>query len=164
MRETNTITVLGISPGTRTMGIAVLQGKELIDWRMKTKEGFWSERKLKKWLLAVDRYLWRYNVCVVAIKEIHPSRCSSNLTLLIDEIISLAQKRGVKIHRLSIEEMKASIMPKSRHNKQTLILSIAQQYPQLYMCLKREQTNENAHYVKLFEATACASIITKSVK
>lgn len=164
MRETNTTTVLGISPGTRSMGIAVLQGKELIDWRVKTKDGLWSERKLKKWLLTIDRYFWRYGVNVIALKEIHPSRYSPNLLLLIDEIISMAQKRGIKIHVLSTVEMTASFLPEARHNKQTLMTSVSVQYPQLYRCFKKEQTNKNARYIKAFEATACAVTAQKGLK
>ena len=66
------ITILGISPGTKYLGIAVLRGPELRDWRVKAFKGRWSEGKLGKIEAVLASLVARYDPDILAVKASIP--------------------------------------------------------------------------------------------
>jgi len=78
--------ILGINPGMRYLGLAVLYGQELLDWRIKVLDGKWSNEKIKKAIKILSDFFYQYEPTVMVIKKLHPSRRSENLLRLTNKI------------------------------------------------------------------------------
>jgi Holliday junction resolvasome RuvABC endonuclease subunit len=98
--------ILGINPGTRYLGLAVLYGQELMDWRVKVLNGKWSKEKMKKAIEIISDFIERYEPSVLAIKKPHPSRRSLNLARLVAKIKVFLKRKGLKIYQYSIKDLR----------------------------------------------------------
>ncbi|MFH1970880.1 MAG: crossover junction endodeoxyribonuclease RuvC [Patescibacteria group bacterium] len=152
------LTILGINPGTRYLGVAVFQGPDLRDWRIKALQGKFSKEKLDKFLKIIVDLIEQYHADVLAIKKLHPSRSSSNLNSLASKIISLSKRKGLKVYQYSIKDVKNFFSPNDKTNKKKLAESMAMKYPDLLAELNREKTIRNPYYLRMFEAVALGSI------
>lgn len=56
--------IIGINPGTRYLGIAVFEGPELMDWRVKKLKEKWSKEKMKKAIKIISKFneLYKPNI------------------------------------------------------------------------------------------------------
>ena len=91
-----TLRIIGINPGTRYMGIAVFCGPELRDWQVKNMEGRWSKDKITKVITILSSLIDSYEVNVLAIKKLNPSRSSRHLDQLADRIERLSKMRKMR--------------------------------------------------------------------
>ena len=151
------IRIIGLNPGTRYLGIAVLDGSELMDWRIKVLEGKWSEEKLKKTTEILSELFNQYEPNALAIKKLHPSRRTENLLRLSDKIKNFARLKKLKVYQYSIKEIESFFIEDEKLNKQNLIDTIANLYPILHHDLSKERSQKNAYYIRAFEAVALAS-------
>jgi len=158
MNTTNTINVLGISPGTRIMGFALHNGRELIDWRVKKNQDAWGEQKLEKWLSFIRRYIEKWKVHKIVIKVNYAFRNSDNLSRLIEGIRLLAEKLKIAVQEFFLEELQMYFLRNDRRNKAMLCQVIAEHHAQLYHRFKKELQNLNKYHVPLFEAVGLAQI------
>lgn len=153
------IKILGINPGTRYLGIAVIYGQELIDWRIKVLEGKWSERKINKAKDILSDIIERYEPNVLVIKKLHPARRTENLLKLLNMIKNFARLRRLKVYQYSIKEIEKHSLEKGRLNKQNLLNTMLKQYPALQNDFKNMQCHMNSYYLRAFEAVALACTI-----
>ena len=107
--------ILGISPGTRTMGLAVLRRGELIEWRVKTWKGAWSKEKLEYILREIEKMCEYFQVTGGAIKKVAPLRSSAQLDVLTDHLIANTQKNDLHIATYSLPELLAMTGKKERN-------------------------------------------------
>ena len=63
----NENTILGISPGTRFIGIAILADGKLVNWQVRSFPGEWSDEKLRVILAAIDTVIVRYRIEQVTV-------------------------------------------------------------------------------------------------
>lgn len=152
------ITILGINPGARYIGIAVFQGAELRDWGIKVIKGKWSKEKLKKIIEIISGFIEQYEPDALAIKSLHPSRSSPNLNRLVAKIKELSEKKGVKVYQYSIAELKTFFSPEEKINKKKLAERIASKYPDLFHELNREKNHKNPYHIRMLEAVVLGSI------
>jgi Holliday junction resolvasome RuvABC endonuclease subunit len=153
---------IGINPGTRYLGIAVLDGSELLDWRIKTLEGRWSEEKIKQAIGVVSELIERYELDVLAIKKLHPSRRTENLLRLSDKIKNFARLKKLKVFQYSIKDIEKSYIVDEKLNKRNLFEALVKFYPELYPELKKEQSYKNPYQTRIIEAVALASACSHS--
>ena len=151
--------IIGINPGTRYLGIAVLDGSELLDWRIKALEGKWSEEKIKKAIEILSELFDQYEPNALVIKKLHPSRRTENLLRLSDKIKNFARLRKLKVFQYSIKEIEKSFIESEKLNKRNLIEAMVKLYPMLHNELKKEQSHKNLYYFRVFEAVALASLV-----
>ena len=154
--------IIGINPGTRYLGIAVLDGSELLDWRIKTLEGRWSEEKIKKAIGVVSELIERYELDILAIKKLHPSRRTENLLRLSDKIKNFARLKKLKVFQYSIKDIEKSYIVDEKLNKRNLFEALVKFYPELYPELKKEQSYKNPYHTRIIEAVALASACSHS--
>ena len=153
----NAIRIIGINPGTRYFGIAVLYGQELMDWRIKVLEGKWSKEKMKKAVSIIWDFVERYKPDILAIKKLHPSRRSEGLLRLVNRIKEFSKRKKIKVCQNSIKEIEGFFIDEGKLNKGNLIEEIVKIYPILHHDLMRERRRKNVYYVRAFEAVALAS-------
>jgi len=149
-----TIKIIGLNPGTRYMGFAVLYGMDLRDWGVRNIEGSWSKDKLTKIMLILSSLFDTYEPKFLAIKKLNPSRGSPNLSQLVDRIKDIAKEKGMKIREYSLSQLKKFFQEEGRLKKKGLAQIIASQYPTLFYELRKEQNNMLPYYIRMFEAVA----------
>jgi Holliday junction resolvasome RuvABC endonuclease subunit len=158
------IRVIGINPGTRYLGIAIFNGPELMDWRIKVLDGKWSKEKTEKAVGIISDFIERYEPNVLAIKKSHPSRRSENLLRLANRIKESSRRKKMKICQYSIKEIEKFFIEDGKQNKRNLIEKMANLYPMLHYDLMKEQRNRNPYYSRLFEAVALASVCAQKAR
>jgi len=156
------IRIIGINPGTRYLGIAVLDGSELLDWRIKALEGKWSEKKINKVIEILSELFDRYEPNVFVIKKLHPSRRTENLLRLTNKIKEFARRKKIRVCQFALKEIEKLFIEDKKLNRQNLMEAIAKQYPMLYHELKKEQNQKNPYYFRMFDAIALASACSHS--
>jgi Holliday junction resolvasome RuvABC endonuclease subunit len=154
--------IIGINPGTRYLGIAVLDGSELLDWRIKALEGKWSEEKIKKVTEILSELFDQYEPNVLVIKKLHPSRRTENLLRLTNKIKDFVRQKKMKVFKYSIKEIEKLLIEGEKLNKRNLIEAMVKLYPMLHHDLKIEQSHKNRYHVRMFEAVALAAACSQS--
>lgn len=109
--------VLGISPGTRSFGYAVLRDGELVNWGLKTYRGKWSKGKQRTILDAVDELIVLHGITGIGAKVNHPSRSSKALESLYRKINQIAKKRNLHISCFTLGQLKLG-----NTDKQSLVM------------------------------------------
>lgn len=148
------IRILAINPGTRYLGIAIFRGAELRDWRVKVLEGKWSEEKVKKVNRIVLNLIDKYEPDALAIKKLSPCRSSSNLTRLSAKIKNLARGESLMVYQYTLNDLKSFFSPKDKVSKKKIAEIITKTYPALCHELRKENSNRNSYYIKMFESVA----------
>jgi Holliday junction resolvasome RuvABC endonuclease subunit len=155
--------IIGINPGTRYLGIAVFDGPELMDWRIKVLKGKWSKEKMKKAIEIISEFIERYETAVLAIKKVHPSRRSRNLAQLVAKIKEFSRRKGSRVFQYSIKDVEEFFIEEDKLNKKNLAEAIVLENPALFHELQKEKANKNPYYVRVFEAVALASACAQSL-
>jgi Holliday junction resolvasome RuvABC endonuclease subunit len=153
MRKTP-LTILGISPGTRSVGLAVMKAEELIEWRVKTFKGSWTHGKLKDILFVLTRYIEDHSVKVIALKKPDMQRSSSGLNQLVSELTVWAKMNRIKTLSFTLQEMKKHFSKEKPFSKAEMIRQVASKFPELFSEYNKEQKNKNPYYTKMIEAIA----------
>ncbi len=163
-------TILAINPGTKYLAVALFQGNQLKDWRIKTLKGKWSEEKLKKAFAIISGLIERFKPDTLCLKRIHHSRSSPALNSLVAEIQKLALTEHFWLYRYSVKELEAYLCDKGKRNKKNLAEAVAANYPELYSelhteypeLLDPEKERKNPYHVKMFEAVALGAVCIKN--
>lgn len=157
-------TILGINPGTRFLGLAVLRNNDLVDWRVKAfNKVKWSNEKLKSIISALTTYIQRYEITVIALKKFHPSRSSKALDSVVRKIENLAKKSGIKIFHYSIDELKDCFVSGENVNKEDLAKILTASNDELIPKFNKEIQNKNTYYLPMFEAIALSLLCKENV-
>jgi hypothetical protein len=134
--------------------MAVFQGNQLKDWRVKILKGRWSKEKLKKALTIISTWIERYQPDLLVIKRLHPSRSSRGLTSLQTQIQRVCLRKKINLTQYSIKHLETLFCPEARKNKRSLAEAVAADYPELYFELNIEKLRKNSYHMRMFEAVA----------
>jgi Holliday junction resolvasome RuvABC endonuclease subunit len=148
------LTILGINPGSKYLGIAVFQESDLRYWAIKVLKGVWSKGKIKKAKAILSDLIDRYDVNVLAIKKLHPSRSSKNLDRLATIIKEFSKRKGLKVYQYSLKDVKDFFSLGTKINKRQMAELIVTQYPFLGHPFEKEKRNRNPYFIRMFEAIA----------
>jgi len=156
--------ILAINPGTRYLGIAVFEGPELLDWRVKVIKGKWSKEKQQKTLAVVRNLIERYQPNVLAIKKLHRSRSSGNLNQLVSRIKQHSKRKGLKVYQYPIKELEAFFFGKAKANKNKLAEILTSKYPFLLHEFNKERSSRNSYHIRVFEAVALGAVCSQQLE
>jgi len=138
------------------MGLAVMKGGELIEWRVKTFKDSWSHGKLKDILFVIMEYVEAYKIKIIVLKKPDMHRSSEGLDKLVSELTVWAKINRMKVVSFTLSEMKRQFSKERNFSKAEMIKQVALQYPELYSEYNKEQRNRREYYVKMFEAIIVA--------
>jgi hypothetical protein len=147
---------LGISPGTRVIGLAVMYKGKLIEWKVKSFKEAWSKDKRKVILESIDRMVDYYGIRVIAIKKVDPVRCTRQLDVLISAIVRQSERNHIKVRLYSLSDLDYDVREGRKQTKESLSLQVVNKYPVLKKKYLRERNNRTEYYTKMFEAVAMA--------
>jgi RNase H-fold protein (predicted Holliday junction resolvase) len=148
------ITRLGISIGTRTVGLAVSMYRELEEWQVKSFKDSWSKQKLIIICAEIKKMALAYKVQQVRIKL--PTSTSAAVSELLSAIEVLFQKLSIAVVVLTLGEVKR-LWGTDTNNKKELVAKVVQQHPFLQRLFVRSREGTSLYYIKLFEAVALVS-------
>jgi len=148
--------LLGISPGTRVIGLAVIYKGELVEWKVKTFKEMWSKNKRKMILATIDRICEYHRIQVVIMKKMEPFRSSRQLDILVAAIIRQAERRGIKVEQYSLSDLDYNLRTGKKQTKDSISEQVVEKHPQLKKTYLRERNNRAEYYTKMFEAIAMA--------
>jgi Holliday junction resolvasome RuvABC endonuclease subunit len=149
--------ILGISPGTRTVGLAVIRDGRLVEWRVKTFPKKWSKGKLQHIQKALTQTCEYYGISLMAIKKIDPAKSSRKLDRLVSSIQSLAQKRKIRVRYYTIHDL-YDRTGNAKRRKGQIAEYVLEQYSELRTEYLKERNNKRQYYAKMFEAVLCTHI------
>lgn len=152
------LTILGINPGSKYLGISVFQGPELRDWRIKSIKGKWSKEKMEKAKIIILNLIEQYKPDALTIKKLNPSRSSSDLNKLVTKIKALSEKKDLRVYEYSIKDLKDFFSQEAKINKKKMSEIIASKYPDLFHELNNEKNHKNPYHIRMFEAVALGSV------
>lgn len=157
MRNIN-CSILGISPGNKQTGFAILKNNELVEWGIKTFNGKWSKTKLMAILECLEDIIERYKATGIVVKKIDDKQISFQVEEIIKGLKGISSNLSIPLKILNLSEIKEKYLLEQKPTKKNLVEEITRKYPELLLEYKKENKNLNSYYLKLFEAVALASI------
>jgi glycerophosphoryl diester phosphodiesterase len=151
----NTTILLGISPGTITMGFAVMGKIRLADWGVKNFRGKWSEAKLVKIISVISEITEKYKITAVVIKVPDPSRSSYALDRVVLEIKAYTKRKKIQLYTFSLDDLKNCFTETTAVTKREMV-AIATAYDHL---LSNIQSSDDKYYIKVLEAISLTRVI-----
>jgi RNase H-fold protein (predicted Holliday junction resolvase) len=148
--------ILGISLGTRTTGIAIVQHKELLDYRTLTVRNTTKDTHTA----TLAHYIQQYRILTVVLKIPPATHLSAQLNTILTNILNLFEYHGCMVAYKDNTAIKQSV-PAIR-NKHDLIAFAAQHYPILTTEQTKEQSNKQKYHHKMFEAVLIAHLHQQS--
>lgn len=149
--------ILGISPGKRTMGVALIANGTLIDWRIKTtkkSDGF--ERYIKY----IDTVARSHSVVTIAIKESSHIR-SDYRKRFIHEVKAYCAAHNIQWYRFNYSLLRKLTLKQECRTRTELIKALAEKKPELILLARKELKNGKTYYITMFEAVAAALLAEK---
>jgi hypothetical protein len=147
--------VLGISLGTRILGVAVVKGKELRLWQTKRWRNKWSPEKLQALLAYVDTTMGRYGITAIGIKVPPRGHFSHGLIELVSELSKMAAVRHLPVKTYRIQELKRLCSERSL-NRDGMMRCIIGRFDFLQSQYLKEHSSKHSYHVKMFEAILAA--------
>ena len=146
--------IIGINPGSKYLALAIFKGSDLRYWAIKVLEGKWSKEKMEKAKEVISDLIVRYDLNILAIKRLHPSRTSRNLNRLVAKIKEFSKRKGLRVYDYSLKNLERFFCPGEKINKGQMAELIASEYPFLLPVLEKERKNKNSYAIRMFEAIA----------
>lgn len=150
--------ILGISLGTRILGLGVIRNGELVEWQVKCFKGSWSNDKLSSIIGNIQSLCDHFKISDMALKVVSPLRSSKNLLTLTKEIIEITEKDKIRLSKFTTQDLKLRAGPREKHSMNDLLEFVMEKYPVLKREYIKERNNLNPYYLKMFEAIAAAHI------
>lgn len=152
--------VLGISANSRIVGMAVVNDNTLFDFKTRLFKEGWSTVKASRIITCLLHYVREHHVTSIAIVIPHVHHQTPQSKALIEKITVSFRKKEIKVSTYSPEAFH-SFCEKTKTKKKTLMQEMATIHPELSYLRRKELSNKNKYYIKLFEATAVAMLLAK---
>ena len=117
--QTNPI-ILGLDPGTRFLGVAVIRGRDLLDYGVHTlRNGQRPYDLIGQARKVVLGYIARHSPDIVAIEAPYliSSKRAAVLSTIAQELHGRAKELGLRVLELSPEEVRKAVVGKERATK-----------------------------------------------
>ncbi|MCB9065456.1 MAG: hypothetical protein H6551_09990 [Chitinophagales bacterium] len=148
--------VLGISPSTRKLGLACIDGGELIKWQTVPYSQKWNQHKSRRMIAKIAELVNTYGIHAIAVKVPDDLPIARGFVELIGAINVFCEQRNYRPIYYSLSDIKKQIAPKEKINKAMLMFYISELYPELTKVYEREKLLKNPYYEKTLEAVAVA--------
>jgi Holliday junction resolvasome RuvABC endonuclease subunit len=138
--STSTPTILGIDPGTRFLGAAVLRGRRLLRYAVhELRNGERIYDLLGQARSIVFQYIERYSPQVVALEKPYVLDSDRAVTLraLVRELRKRSKEFGLSVAELSPEEVRTAIVGSARATKHDVAGTLVERFPELRPLLPR---------------------------
>ncbi len=148
--------ILAITPSTRGVGFAVLEGQEtLVDWGVKSVKGNKNDESLAK----IDRLIADYQPGVLVLEDYahKNSRRSARIRALGRRIAVIAANREVSVAQFTNERVKQAFYGDGLGTKHSIAEVLAQRFPEelgFHLPPKRKLWKSEDGRMVIFDAVA----------
>jgi len=151
--------LLGISPGTRVIGLAIMHKGELVEWKVKSFKETWSIDKRNAILDTIHRICGYYGIQTIAIKKSDPLRRFPQLEMIVAAIIRQAKRNKIAVHECSLSGLDYDLQTGKKKTKDSISVEVVNKHPELRKKYLQERNNRADYYTKMFEAIAVAECL-----
>jgi Holliday junction resolvasome RuvABC endonuclease subunit len=155
MPTNKNLKILAIDPGTREMGVAVLEDSNLLDYSVKT----FRHRGNPRLLLAqveklITRLISESRPDVLALEKNMFSQIQQNylLTLAIAKIKAVAKRMKVEVKEYAPNTVRKAVCNNGTAKKRELARAVALRYPELKVYLDSDMKWKQRYWQNLFDA------------
>lgn len=157
------IRILAIDPGTREMGVAVLQGSSLLYYGVKVlRQGKLPHRVLRSGVKIVEKLIDDYEPQVLALEKTFyaGSKRSSILHVFCKELKAVAKERDIKFFEYPPTMVRKIVCGDGWARKRETARVVANQFPELREYLVEakwySERQRERYWMNLFDAVAVA--------
>ncbi|KAB2912895.1 MAG: hypothetical protein F9K23_18405 [Bacteroidetes bacterium] len=150
--------IIGISTGTKHLGIAIEKNGELIEWKTCRFRGTWSPQKLHTIIRYIEKHLTEYSIHAIALKIPKANTQSSGLMELKEAIVQLAKDSNTPVYTYTIRDLRSRYSVKGVSYRLALMYALCDAKPELKREFNREVKYKSGYYFKIFEAAACIEL------
>lgn len=152
--------VLGIDPGTRHMGTAVLQGGELLHHSVIDVSGDGRRATLEATRRRVGILLDAYGPAELAIEQTFFARGpeASLLRLVTEEIMRLAASSGARVTAIAPTSVKKAVAGNGHASKRAVAAAVCKSWPQLRAFTGCGRLWKDRYHSNMFDAIAVAVV------
>lgn len=151
---------LGISVGTRFIGIALFKSNTLLYWHTKSFPSKWSEKKFRRIIKCIDELIAENNASSIAIKIPQNFERISRINRLLGAINILCERARVTPRYFTLDDVKRSFIDQHVDSK-VLVAQITHTYPELTEINTRNKHAKTNYYKKVFEAVLVGHVVHK---
>lgn len=153
---TNAIKILAIDPGTREIGVALLEGEDLLYYGVKSiRNRKRPQQVLQEAAHIIGRLIDTYNPSVLAIEKMFLIQKSGSLLIVVaDEIKATARAAGLSVYEYAPTTVRKLICQTGKATKRATARIIADRYVELARYFKGRSKWEELYYANMFDAIA----------
>lgn len=150
--------ILGISPGTHAMGIALFSNQELIDWKLRTFKGKWTASKGRHIVKTISLYLEKYQVAHLVLKIPNLHYSSIPALSVIRGIRQAAFHLDIPVYEYRVKELERHLSDEIKTKKRSIVEPVLKKYPELITDYKRIKRYVDSEFIKVYEAVAAVDL------
>ena len=167
MRSTKKTKILAIDPGTREMGVAVLEnGNLMYHGVVSIKRRTSPHEKLRDARMVVSRMIRDFAPTVLVVEKMFfaNNRNVALLNVFGDEIKALGKRHGLQVTSIAPSTVKKTICGNGRASKGEVARVIASKYPELSVYLTQDRKWKQKYHENMFDAVALGLTAIKDHK
>jgi crossover junction endodeoxyribonuclease RuvC len=158
----STTRILAIDPGTREMGVAVLESASLLYHGVSViRPGRSPQETLKRGMATVSGFIedFRPDVLVIEQTFIGRNRNAALLNIFADEIKALAKRRGLHVLSFAPSVVKKAICGYGWATKAEVAKAVVVRYPELRAYLFKDRKWKERFHANMFDAVALGVMV-----
>ena len=157
MNKNKSQKILAIDPGTRYVGIAFFEGKELVYYGVKTiKKMALAHDTLQEGRKIISRLIQDFKPTTLVVEKTFFSnnRNSALLNVFADEIKVIGKKKGLKVVAYAANTVRKSVCGNGSASKDEVAKVIVSYYPELKPYLTSDRKWKEKFHRNMFDAVA----------
>ncbi len=148
--------IIGLSLGSRNVGVAVLKNGELRECRVKLIRASTPAERLTKLRNILTKLITHYKPARLALKSIHPSRSSQLLRQAVNEVTRVTSDNKLALRSYSLVDLKDEAGQTRKANKKLLARACTVEHPILTQAFSHPSAFRLDYHMRAFEALAAA--------
>ena len=149
--------ILAIDPGTREMGVALLEGDKLLYHGVKTiKRGKSPHETLKEGRKVILRLMEDFQPDILAVEKTFfaNNRNTAVLNVFADEIKAIGKRKGLEVVGFAPSTVKKFITGNGRASKLEVAKVVISAYPELKVYMTQDRKWKEEYHQNMFDAVA----------
>jgi crossover junction endodeoxyribonuclease RuvC len=154
--------ILAIDPGTREMGVAVLEnGKLLYHGVVVIKRGRSPQETLARGQASISGFIedFRPDVLVIEQTFVGRNRNASLLNIFADEIRALAKRNGLEVLSFAPSAVKKAVCGHGWATKAEVAKAVVARYPELRAYLFKDRKWKVRFHANMFDSVALGMMV-----
>jgi crossover junction endodeoxyribonuclease RuvC len=167
MKKKDNKRVLGIDPGTKDVGFALLEGEKLIHYGVKTIPRLHTSNEiLKEGKRIVSRLMddFRPEILVVEKTFFANNKDSVLLNTFTAQIRQMGKRKGLKVLSIATNTVRKAVCGNGAASKEEVAQVIALKYPQLKPYLTSDKKWKEKYQRNMFDAVALGVASNKLIE